>query len=40
MYKTGDLVQYAADGSLRYAGRKDVQVKLKSQHIELGEVEH
>ncbi|PKY04560.1 acetyl-CoA synthetase-like protein, partial [Aspergillus campestris IBT 28561] len=40
LYKTGDLVQYAVDGSLRYIGRKDTQVKLRGQRIELGEVEH
>ncbi|KAF9636542.1 putative nonribosomal peptide synthase protein [Lasiodiplodia theobromae] len=40
MYKTGDLAQRNADGSYRYVGRKDTQVKLRGQRIELGEVEH
>lgn len=40
MYKTGDLVRYNSDGSLVYLGRKDTQVKLSGQRIELGEVEH
>ncbi|KAF3492239.1 peptide synthetase [Arthroderma uncinatum] len=40
LYKTGDLVHYQSDGSLRYIGRKDTQVKLRGQRIELGEVEH
>lgn len=40
MYKTGDLVQLNADGSYRYAGRKDRQVKIRGQRVELGEVEH
>ncbi|CAG9954856.1 unnamed protein product [Clonostachys rosea f. rosea IK726] len=40
MYKTGDLVTYNSDGSLRYGGRKDTQVKLNGQRIELGEIEH
>ena len=40
MYKTGDLVKYAEDGSLLYVGRKDSQTKLHGQRLELGEVEH
>lgn len=40
LYKTGDLVRYAEDGSLRILGRKDTQVKLNGQRLELGEVEH
>ncbi|KAL8941315.1 MAG: hypothetical protein Q9211_001867 [Gyalolechia sp. 1 TL-2023] len=40
MYKTGDLVRYAEDGSLLYIGRKDNQTKLHGQRLELGEVEH
>ncbi|KAF2422733.1 acetyl-CoA synthetase-like protein [Tothia fuscella] len=39
-YKTGDLVQYLEDGSLRYIGRKDTQVKINGQRIEMDEVEH
>ncbi|KFZ18629.1 hypothetical protein V501_01109 [Pseudogymnoascus sp. VKM F-4519 (FW-2642)] len=40
LYKTGDLVQYAEDGSLRFLGRKDTQMKIRGQRVELGEVEH
>ncbi|KAH7186248.1 uncharacterized protein B0J16DRAFT_305963 [Fusarium flagelliforme] len=40
VYKTGDLVQYAPDGSIRFLGRKDTQVKLRGQRVELAEVEH
>ncbi|KAF4996187.1 hypothetical protein FGRMN_4635 [Fusarium graminum] len=39
LYKTGDLVKYLADGSLQYIGRKDRQVKLHGQRMELGEIE-
>jgi amino acid adenylation domain-containing protein len=39
LYKTGDLVQYATNGSLLYKGRKDFQVKLRGQRFELNEVE-
>jgi amino acid adenylation domain-containing protein len=39
-YKTGDLGQYQADGTLQLLGRKDTQVKLRGQRIELGEIEH
>ncbi|KAH7130267.1 hypothetical protein B0J11DRAFT_429378 [Dendryphion nanum] len=40
IYRTGDLVQYAPNGSIRYVGRKDNQVKLAGQRMELGEIEH
>ncbi|KAL9079438.1 MAG: hypothetical protein Q9157_001692 [Trypethelium eluteriae] len=40
MYKTGDLVRYNSDGSVIYLGRKDTQVKLNGQRIEVGEIEH
>ncbi|KAI0546770.1 hypothetical protein F4679DRAFT_401148 [Xylaria curta] len=40
LYKTGDLVKYNADGTLHYVSRKDTQVKVRGQRMELGEVEH
>ncbi|KAL8671338.1 MAG: hypothetical protein Q9168_004162 [Polycauliona sp. 1 TL-2023] len=41
MYKTGDLVRYHTEtGMMFFVGRKDSQVKLHGQRIELGEVEH
>lgn len=39
LYKTGDLVQYNSDGTIRYIGRKDTQVKIRGQRVELGEIE-
>lgn len=39
LYKTGDLVHYNDDGTLQYVGRKDSQVKVRGQRVELGEVE-
>lgn len=40
-YKSGDLVaQDTLDGSMLYLGRKDTQVKLRGQRLELGEIEH
>jgi amino acid adenylation domain-containing protein len=41
LYCTGDLVQYNAEnGTLRFMGRRDTQIKLRGQRIELSEVEH
>ncbi|TRX87715.1 hypothetical protein FHL15_011392 [Xylaria flabelliformis] len=39
LYRTGDLVTYNPDGSLRYVGRKDEQVKIHGQRVEFGDVE-
>ena len=38
-YDTGDYALWLADGQLHYLGRKDAQVKLRGQRLELGEVE-
>lgn len=40
LYKTGDLVRLDNDGCLTFIGRKDSQVKVRGQRVELGEVEH
>lgn len=39
LYKSGDLVRWLADGSMEYIKRKDFQIKIRGQRIELGEVE-
>jgi amino acid adenylation domain-containing protein len=39
LYKTGDLVSYNPDGSLNFIGRKDTQVKVRGQRVELAGVE-
>jgi acyl carrier protein len=40
VYMTGDLVRYQPDGSLKFLGRKDSQVKIRGQRVEPSEVEH
>jgi amino acid adenylation domain-containing protein len=39
VYLTGDLGRYEADGSIYFLGRKDRQVKLNGQRVELGDIE-
>lgn len=39
MYRTGDLAKYNPDGSLEYIGRRDNQVKISGQRVELAEIE-
>ena len=39
LYKTGDLVKYDSRGILTFMGRKDTQVKIRGQRVELEEIE-
>ena len=39
-FKTGDLAFYNPDGTIEFIGRKDTQVKIRGQRVELGEVEY
>ena len=40
LYKTGDLVQCDRDGNIVVLGRKDTQVQICAERVELSEVEH
>lgn len=39
LYRTGDLARRDEDGRLRFVGRRDGQIKIRGQRVELGELE-
>ena len=39
MYHTGDLASRGEDGLILYIGRKDSQIKLRGNRIEMGDIE-
>ena len=40
LYRTGDLARYNSDGTIHFLGRRDKQVKLNGQRIDLAGIEH
>ncbi|KAJ5130681.1 uncharacterized protein N7515_006720 [Penicillium bovifimosum] len=38
-FRTGDLVQYNPDGSVRYVARRDTMVKVQGQRVDLDSIE-
>ena len=39
IYRTGDMGRYLPDGVVEFAGRKDDQIKIRGNRVELGEIE-
>lgn len=39
-YRTGDIVRQNSDGSMTYIGRRDTQIKVRGQRLDVAEVEH
>ncbi|MDP9079352.1 MAG: amino acid adenylation domain-containing protein [Bacteroidota bacterium] len=39
VYRTGDLAKYMPNGNIDYLGRRDTQVKIRGNRVELGEIE-
>jgi amino acid adenylation domain-containing protein len=39
IYKTGDMGRRLPDGSIKFEGRKDFQIKIRGFRVELGEIE-
>ena len=39
IYRTGDLARFLPEGNIDYLGRRDTQVKIRGNRVELGEIE-
>ncbi|WP_114938154.1 polyketide synthase [Mucilaginibacter endophyticus] len=39
IYRTGDLARFMSDGNIEYLGRRDTQVKIRGNRVEIGEIE-
>jgi amino acid adenylation domain-containing protein len=39
IYRTGDMGRRLPDGSIKFEGRKDLQIKIRDFRVELGEIE-
>uniref|UniRef100_UPI00313ED713 amino acid adenylation domain-containing protein n=1 Tax=Dyadobacter sp. OTU695 TaxID=3043860 RepID=UPI00313ED713 len=39
LYRTGDLARWLPEGDIEYIGRKDDQLKIRGNRVELGEIE-
>ncbi len=39
IYRTGDIARYLPDGNIEYLGRRDTQVKIRGNRVEIGEIE-
>jgi amino acid adenylation domain-containing protein len=39
IYRSGDLGRYLPDGNIEYLGRRDTQVKIRGNRVEVGEIE-
>ncbi len=40
MYRTGDLVRQNDDGTYTTLGRRDTQIKIRGQRVEIGKIEY
>ncbi|MFL2075913.1 amino acid adenylation domain-containing protein [Marinilactibacillus psychrotolerans] len=40
LYKTGDIGRFNFEGNIEFLGRKDKQIKVRGQRVEVGEIEN